>query len=78
VGDAVPGDVNLRRLAPSESRRLDAASHSKSNETALAAYTGRVRAQLLEREVELERHPDIGTLNLTVPDELFSAENWWV
>ncbi|MGA2139989.1 MAG: hypothetical protein ABSH14_14120, partial [Verrucomicrobiia bacterium] len=34
--------------------------------------------QLLEQDVELERHPDIGTLNLTVPDELFAAENWWV
>jgi hypothetical protein len=34
--------------------------------------------QLLEQDVELERHPDIGALNLTVPDELFAAENWWV
>jgi alpha-amylase/alpha-mannosidase (GH57 family) len=34
--------------------------------------------QLLDQDVELERHPDIGTLNLTVPDELFAAENWWV
>ena len=34
--------------------------------------------QLLEQDVELERHPDIGTLGLTVPDELFAAENWWV
>jgi alpha-amylase/alpha-mannosidase (GH57 family) len=34
--------------------------------------------QLLDQDVELERHPDIGTLNLTVPDELFPAENWWV
>ena len=34
--------------------------------------------QLLEQDVELERHPDIGTLNLIVPDELFGAENWWV
>ena len=34
--------------------------------------------QLLDRDVELERHPDIGTLSLTVPDELFAAENWWV
>jgi hypothetical protein len=34
--------------------------------------------QVLEQEVEQERHPDIGTLNLTVPDELFAAENWWV
>jgi len=34
--------------------------------------------QLLDHDVELERHPDIGTLNLTVPDELFAVENWWV
>jgi alpha-amylase/alpha-mannosidase (GH57 family) len=34
--------------------------------------------QLLDGDVELERHPDIGTLTLTVPDELFTAENWWV
>ena len=34
--------------------------------------------QLHEDDVEQERHPDIGTLNLTVPDELFAAENWWV
>ena len=34
--------------------------------------------QLLDQDVELERHPDMGTLNLTVPDELFAAENWWV
>jgi alpha-amylase/alpha-mannosidase (GH57 family) len=34
--------------------------------------------QLLEQDIELERHPDIGTLGLTVPDELFAAENWWV
>ena len=34
--------------------------------------------QLLDQDVELERHPDIGTLNLAVPDELFAAENWWV
>jgi hypothetical protein len=34
--------------------------------------------QLLEQDVEMERHPDIGTLSLTVPDDLFAAENWWV
>jgi len=34
--------------------------------------------QLLDKDVELERHPDIGTLNMTVPDESFAAENWWV
>ena len=34
--------------------------------------------QLLENDVELERHPDIGTLNMPVPDDLFTAENWWV
>jgi hypothetical protein len=34
--------------------------------------------QLLENDVELERHPDIGTLNMIVPDELFATENWWV
>jgi alpha-amylase/alpha-mannosidase (GH57 family) len=34
--------------------------------------------QLQENGVELERHPEIGTLNMLVPDELFSAENWWV
>jgi alpha-amylase/alpha-mannosidase (GH57 family) len=34
--------------------------------------------QVLDQDVELERHPDIGTLSLTVPDELFAAENWWV
>jgi hypothetical protein len=34
--------------------------------------------QLLENDVELERHPDIGTLNMPVPDELFAAENWSV
>ncbi|HUI05589.1 MAG TPA: glycoside hydrolase family 57 protein [Verrucomicrobiae bacterium] len=34
--------------------------------------------QLLDREVELERHPDVGTLSLTVPDDVFAAENWWV
>ena len=34
--------------------------------------------QLLEQDVELERHPGIGTLNLTIPDDLFTAENWWV
>jgi hypothetical protein len=34
--------------------------------------------QLLDQDVELERHPDIGTLSLPVPDELFTAENWWV
>ena len=34
--------------------------------------------QLLGQDVEMERHPDIGTLNLTVPDELFAIENWWV
>ena len=26
--------------------------------------------QLLDKDVELERHPDIGTLNMPVPDEL--------
>jgi alpha-amylase/alpha-mannosidase (GH57 family) len=34
--------------------------------------------QLLESGVELERHPGIGTLNMMVPDELLSTENWWV
>jgi hypothetical protein len=34
--------------------------------------------QLLDQDVELERHPDIGTLSLAVPDELFATENWWV
>ena len=34
--------------------------------------------QVLENDVELERHPDIGTLNMIVPDDLFAAENWWV
>jgi alpha-amylase/alpha-mannosidase (GH57 family) len=34
--------------------------------------------QLLEQDVELERHPDIGALSLTVPNELFATENWWV
>jgi hypothetical protein len=34
--------------------------------------------QLLEQDVELERHPDFGALCLTVPDELFATENWWV
>jgi alpha-amylase/alpha-mannosidase (GH57 family) len=34
--------------------------------------------QLLDLDVELERHPDIGTLSLSVPDELFATENWWV
>jgi hypothetical protein len=34
--------------------------------------------QLLEQDVELERHPDFGALSLTVPDEQFAAENWWV
>ena len=34
--------------------------------------------QILDQDVEVERHPDIGTLSLTVPDDLFAAENWWV
>ena len=34
--------------------------------------------QLLDKEVEMERHPDMGTLNAQVPDELFETENWWV
>jgi alpha-amylase/alpha-mannosidase (GH57 family) len=34
--------------------------------------------QLFDEEVELERHPDMGTLSLTIPDEQFAAENWWV
>ncbi len=34
--------------------------------------------QLLDQDVELERHPDVGTLSLTVPDDLFAAENWRV
>jgi hypothetical protein len=34
--------------------------------------------QLLGGQVELERHPELGTLNFTVPDELFEVENWRV
>jgi alpha-amylase/alpha-mannosidase (GH57 family) len=35
-------------------------------------------AQLLEKDVELERHPEMGTLNFPVPDEQFEVENWRV
>jgi alpha-amylase/alpha-mannosidase (GH57 family) len=35
-------------------------------------------AQLLDNQVELERHPEMGTLSFTVPDEQFEAENWAV
>ena len=42
------------------------------------AYRANFFVQLLEQDVELERHPDIGALSLTVPDELFATENWWV
>jgi alpha-amylase/alpha-mannosidase (GH57 family) len=34
--------------------------------------------QLLEDDVELERHPEMGTLSFTVPDEQFEIENWRV
>ena len=34
--------------------------------------------QFLEGEVELERHPEMGTLSLVVPDEGFEVENWRV
>jgi alpha-amylase/alpha-mannosidase (GH57 family) len=34
--------------------------------------------QLLAEDIELERHPEMGTLTLTVPDELFEVENWSV
>jgi alpha-amylase/alpha-mannosidase (GH57 family) len=35
-------------------------------------------AQLLENDMELERHPEMGTLNFAVPDEQFEMENWRV
>lgn len=34
--------------------------------------------QVLQNDVELERHPDIGKLSLIVPDEQFEVENWRV
>ena len=34
--------------------------------------------QFLEGEVELERHPEMGTLGFAVPDEGFEVENWRV
>jgi hypothetical protein len=34
--------------------------------------------QILQGGVELERHPGVGTLNFTVPDEQFEVENWRV
>jgi hypothetical protein len=34
--------------------------------------------QLIESDVELERHPEMGTLAFTVPDEQFEVENWRV
>ncbi len=34
--------------------------------------------QVLQKEVELERHPDIGKLSFAVPDEQFEVENWRV
>lgn len=34
--------------------------------------------QILEADVELERHPEMGTLNLIVPDQQFEVENWRV
>ena len=35
-------------------------------------------AQLLESEVEMERHPDMGTMSFVVPDETFELQNWRV
>jgi alpha-amylase/alpha-mannosidase (GH57 family) len=34
--------------------------------------------QFLEGEVELERHPEMGTLSFVVPDEEFEVQNWRV
>jgi hypothetical protein len=35
-------------------------------------------AQMLTGQVEMERHPEMGTLSFTVPDDQFEAENWRV
>ncbi len=34
--------------------------------------------QLLDGQVEMERHPEMGVLSFEVPDEQFEAENWSV
>jgi hypothetical protein len=74
-------DSSYRKLADVTTLKFDRIfeatvplAHLGWNRRDLAAFF----VQLLDQDVELERHPDIGTLNLTVPDELFAAENWWV
>lgn len=34
--------------------------------------------QLLDGDVELERHPELGTFSFTVPDDEFEVTNWRV
>ena len=34
--------------------------------------------QLLVNDIEMERHPEVGSLTVTLPDEQFETENWLV
>jgi hypothetical protein len=43
-----------------------------------ARQAGRFFVQVLRDEIELERHPSVGTLSFVVPDEQFEVENWRV
>jgi alpha-amylase/alpha-mannosidase (GH57 family) len=74
-------DASYRKLSEVTSIRFDRILEVGIPLSELGWQTRQAAAffvQLLDQDVELERHPDFGTLNLTVPDELFAAENWWV
>src|SRR5580704_11734747 len=47
--------MDFRRLAAAEARRLDAAGHPKSHQAAVLGYTGRIRTQLVDDELEQAR-----------------------
>ncbi len=74
-------DASYRKLSDIVSIKLD---RILEVEIPLAELGWRKRemaaffVQVLDQDVEVERHPDIGTLSMTVPDDLFAAENWWV